>query len=210
MRLRIGLRTDRADPSGRSLYDWMVDPFAQGMPYRRRPNARGKWCSWCGQPTAGLTQWHPECVRWYLVAKGLTVWTGGGALLFTQAENERRYRRSRRRYDAARDYAHAVADRELVKLGLPPLYRGADPASIAIPDGPEPVGCAECGEPYSEVDHTAALSVAWERRRHGDRRWWRAWIPANLRPLCSKCHSCKTGADRRALAAFRNPQGALF
>ena len=89
--------------------------------------------------------------------------------------------------------------------------------------------CAECGLPFGthrqgpmdyfgfEIDHELALSVAWERRRLGDARWWRAWTINNLRWLCRPCHVAKTAADRRELARLEakvksldGPQGGLF
>ena len=65
-------------------------------------------------------------------------------------------------------------------------------------------GCEECGNQIAEVDHRLALSVAVERRRLGDRRWWRAWTPSNLRWLCQECHKKKTAEDRHLLADMRS------
>ena len=71
-------------------------------------------------------------------------------------------------------------------------------------------GCEKCGGNADEIDHRLALSVAWEIRRHGDRRWWRAWTVGNLRWLCRACHKTKTADDRRSLARLRSPQQQLF
>lgn len=71
--------------------------------------------------------------------------------------------------------------------------------------------CCECKtEPYSEVDHIRALSIAWELRKRGDRRWWRAWTPGNLRPLCHDCHNLKTRTDRRELSRLQKGQLELL
>ena len=184
------------------------DPLPRTFP--KRGNAKGHWCTWCGWPTVGRKEWHPECVRWYLCAKGLTVYTSGAPLLHTMDEADRRSELAYRRHDAARDYAHAVADQQMQKLGLGHLYGGKSPDAITIPPAPDPILCAECGDGYSDVDHTVALSVAHEHRRAGARRWWRAWTPGNLRPLCHVCHAQKTGADRRELSRLRSPQDRLF
>ena len=71
--------------------------------------------------------------------------------------------------------------------------------------------CCECKtEPYTEVDHIRALSIAWELRKRGDRRWWRAWTPGNLRPLCHDCHNLKTRTDRRELSRLQKGQLELL
>ena len=49
-----------------------------------------------------------------------------------------------------------------------------------------------------EVDHIVALSVAWARNDERARK--RAYLTDNLQWLCGKCHSRKTGDDRRRLA----------
>ena len=75
--------------------------------------------------------------------------------------------------------------------------------------------CDECGLAHDqadkdgrwpEVDHREALSVAWECRRLGRRRWWHAWTLGNLRWLCHSCHREKTALDRRTLAGLRKEQ----
>ena len=67
--------------------------------------------------------------------------------------------------------------------------------------------CAECGKKdlagCMEWDHKTALSVAWESGLQGDRRWWRAWLPENYRPLCHDCHRKKTTLDKRELKDLR-------
>ena len=71
--------------------------------------------------------------------------------------------------------------------------------------------CCECKtEPYSEIDHIKALSIAWELRKRGDRRWWRAWTPGNLRPLCHECHNLKTREDRGELSRLQKGQLKLI
>ena len=64
--------------------------------------------------------------------------------------------------------------------------------------------CCECkNKPYDEVDHLLALSIAWELKKRGDRKWYRAWTPQNLRPLCYECHAKKTREDRALLAKLQ-------
>ena len=66
--------------------------------------------------------------------------------------------------------------------------------------------CAECKveqKYYYEIDHTLALSIAWELRRLRYRKWYRAWTPTNLRLLCRECHREKTRADRAELAKLQ-------
>ena len=71
--------------------------------------------------------------------------------------------------------------------------------------------CCECKtEPYTEIDHILALSIAWELRKRGDRRWWRAWTPGNLRPLCHECHNLKTREDRGELSRLQKGQLKLI
>ena len=71
--------------------------------------------------------------------------------------------------------------------------------------------CCECKkEPYTEIDHILALSIAWELRKRGDRRWWRAWTPGNLRPLCHECHRLKTREDRAELSRLQKGQLKLI
>ena len=108
----------------------------------------------------------------------------------TQREGDARYRQTVRHFQAR------AAQR-----------RGED---IDVPPAPEPELCVECGEAGSETDHHLALSVAHEHRLLGDTRWWRAWTPSNLRPLCHGCHATKTGSDRRELARLRTRQPALL
>ena len=74
-------------------------------------------------------------------------------------------------------------------------------------------GCEECGSDYQiEIDHRISLMVARRLRNAGRRNWWRAWTPANLRPLCHECHRQKTRNDReimRRLDAGVAPERAL-
>ena len=189
MRLREGLRDDWGEPTGRDLNRYL--PFEPVRRRKKRAKGQTRWtCTWCGEATTVRRSWHDECVRWYLAAKGQTVYAGGNfSLLFSQKVGEKRWRQS---------YAHHNAKARAA--------RGED---IEVPPAPDPVACVECGEPYSEVDHLVALSVAHERRRLGDPRWWIAWTPGNLRPLCHDCHAVKTAADRRELAHMRGlPAGA--
>ena len=116
-------------------------------------------CRWCGQPTGSTRKWHGECVRWYLAARGRTVYVGTPVSLCV---------------------AHARAKRPLPVLT-----------------------CAECGGRHDETDHHVALSVARELRDRADPRWWRAWTPGNLRPLCRGCHAEKTTTDRALLGRLR-------
>lgn len=67
--------------------------------------------------------------------------------------------------------------------------------------------CVVCGSRNTEVDHALAICVARELF-HADpaSRWWLAWTPLNLRPLCHECHRLKTRQDRwlaKAIAAYR-------
>lgn len=133
-------------------------------------------CRWCRQECEPRKTWHDECVRWYLIAKGKTVYAGGQLpLTDTRREAEKRWRAV---------HKWAMSGRQ----------------------GPHPnrIVCVACNERAGcEIDHELALSVAWEMRARGDRRWWRAWTPRNLRWLCRECHAVKTADDRRLLARLR-------
>lgn len=160
--------------------------------YRWGVPRTGGTCRWCRNPTASKRlSWHTECIQWYAIAKGVTVYPGTRMpLVRSQAEidayHERRAERHRRYLDS-----QEVED-------LPPLVGD----------------CEMCGgrEGGIEIDHRVALGVARRMRTRGDRRWWRAWTPANLRPLCHACHAQKTKSDRqimRLLDAGVEPELAL-
>lgn len=178
--LIVRLRAGEYHGAGRCLIHGMLSRTLRGAALRT--NA----CVWCGEPLARRGNWHGECVRAYLAAKGATVYPGGRTLLLSLAEHDRHWR-----------------DRFAWWTANPTRPRSECPVVLKFP-------CDECGRTDAgvEVDHRLALSVAHERRELGCRRWWRAWTLANLRPLCHECHATKTGADRRELAALRRELAA--
>ena len=119
-------------------------------------------CRWCHEPCSPRANWHTECARWFLAAKGSVSPPHGES------------------------------------------HKGGEWERWIEPNGRRCIACAVCRtRGYDEVDHHDALSIAWERRGRGDRRWWRAWTPMNLRPLCQPCHAVKTRHDRARLARLR-------
>ena len=60
-----------------------------------------------------------------------------------------------------------------------------------------------------EIDHKVALALAHEHREIGDRQWWRAWMPINLRVLCHDCHAKKSGEERREINRLRKARKVL-
>lgn len=56
--------------------------LVRGVPVVYSSVKRSRSCIWCFQPLDGAARrWHPECVRWYLVARGQVVQAGGGRYL---------------------------------------------------------------------------------------------------------------------------------
>lgn len=162
-------------------------PFARSREiaaFRSRHGKRG-FCHWCGEPTEGRRQWHDDCLRWYAVAKG-RVSDYQEIPLFVSVEEWEEHHRQLHDWRTAN-----------------PRPEGEDyyvfwskcPVRLAV--------CAECGGPFQATDHRLAVSVAHELRRLGQRGWWKAWAPSNLRPICNKCHARKTGDDRRTLNKLR-------
>ena len=166
---------------GRALIDTTFMPGQPGLKIGD--------CQWCFQPTGNKRrQWHDDCARWYGVAKGRTRY-GNIPLLITHAQWKAGIKR---RWE----WLDGDLDREMKDCPHP---------------HPESFDCEECGEPWwDEIDHRIALSIARKMRAAGDRRWWRAWTPGNLRPLCRKCHAAKTRGDRARLARFGGATGDLF
>ena len=171
-------------------------------------------CKWCGQPCGKRRKWHGNCVRYYLAARGSVV--PPHYEKHKGPEWERVVRHS------ALHFKHkhrpwiwdldGFIPLDLVNPGFENLtFRSAlydadlhqERDFDRAPREYKFVCCAECHRGYQEVDHRLALSIAWELRKRGDRHWYRAWMPSNLRPLCPECHGAKTRADRAELARLK-------
>lgn len=170
-------------PDGRALLRTTFVP--------NQPRLKIGDCQWCFQPTGNKRrQWHDECARWYLAAKGQTRHAGGSIPLLI----------TRKAWSAA--------------MRLRSRWRDKNP-DTPISECPHPhaenFDCAECGAPYwDEIDHRIPLSIGRVLRAEGDPRWWHAWTPGNLRPLCHKCHAAKTRGDRARLARYGDTTGDMF
>ena len=162
--------------SGRRLVHYAI-------PYNESPTYG--ICQWCERPTETKRRtWHTDCLRVYFMAKGQTVYSGGGRVpLYTT--DRKHFKRIRHVF----------------------LWKRQNPDTDPLMC-PDIERCVQCVDRQGiEIDHIVALSVAREARRLGCRKWWVAWLPMNLRPLCHECHCEKTRADRSLLRKLERIKG---